>query len=194
MHFATIAEQLGKTGLCVWPNFLSPESLLKIRVDLKRIQKAQGFRRAGTGQGKGNEVRELVRRDEVHWIERAVLTKAQSILWSKIDQLKQAFNRTLYLGLSEFKGHYAVYPAGGFYKRHLDCFQQDDARVVSLVLYLNPNWKLRDGGQLRIYGATSHVDVQPIGGTLVCFMSRESEHEVLLSHGTRLSFTGWFNR
>ena len=194
MDFVAIAEQLGKTGLSVWPNFLSAESLLEIQGDLKRIQSTQGFRRAGTGQGEGNDVRDLVRRDEVHWVERAALTKAQELLWSKLDQLQQAFNRTLYLGLSEFKGHYAVYSAGGFYKRHLDCFQKDDSRVVSLVLYLNPNWQPSDGGQLRIYGTDSHVDVQPRGGTLVCFMSRESEHEVLLSHGDRVSFTGWFNR
>ena len=60
------------------------------------------------------------------------------------------------------------------------------------MLYLNRDWKPEDGGRLRIYGETSHTDIDPVGGTLVCFMSRESEHEVLESFAGRCSFTGWF--
>jgi SM-20-related protein len=45
---------------------------------------------------------------------------------------------------------------------------------------------------LRVYDATSHTDVSPVGGTLACFLSRESEHEVLESHGERFSVAGWF--
>lgn len=194
MNFVKFAEQLGKSDLCVWPNFLSSESLLEIRTDLETIQSDQGFQRAGTAQGKSKEVRDLIRRDEVHWLERATANPTQTKLWVLLDSLKQAFNRTLYLGLLEFEGHYAAYPAGGFYKRHLDSFQKDNARVISLVLYLNHNWEPQNGGMLRIYQGNSHTDIQPVGGTLVCFLSQESEHEVLLNHVKRMSFTGWFKR
>lgn len=51
-----------------------------------------------------------------------------------------------------------------------------------------------DGGRLRVYGGGSHVDVDPGGGTLVCFLSEEKEHEVLPSHAPRISFAGWFKR
>ncbi len=121
------------------------------------------------------------------------------MLWRRFDLLKAAFNRTLFLGLTDFEGHYAAYPEGGFYERHKDGFRRDSARVVSFVLYLNRDWKPADGGRLRVYtkgqsGGESHVDVDPIGGTMVCFLSGESEHEVLLNHRPRFSLTGWFNR
>jgi SM-20-related protein len=96
------------------------------------------------------------------------------------------------MGLTKFSGHYANYPIGGFYKRHLDCFQNNNSRLLSVILYLNPNWTTADGGKLRIYNQVSHVDISPIAGTLVCFLSRESEHEVLLNNAIRQSFTGWF--
>ena len=192
-----VAEQLGRTGLCICPGFLSQKALCETRADLDAIQSAGGFYRAGTGKGVRKKVNDLVRRDEIHWLDRVLGNPVQSGLWEKLDSLKQALNRTLYLGLADFEGHYAVYPEGGFYRRHLDCFRKDDARKVSLVLYLNQDWKPSHGGQLRIYSSSdsrdgSHVDVDPVGGTMVCFMSRESEHEVRLNYRPRFSFTGWF--
>lgn len=151
------------------------------------------FTRAGTGQDAG--VQNAIRRDEIHWIERENSSPmAQKKIWEKIDSLRQAFNRTLFLGLGEFEGHYASYPVGGFYQRHLDCFHEDDSRTVSLIIYLNKDWQPADGGQLRIYGKDSSHDIDPKGGTLVCFLSRESEHEVLESHAERNSFSGWFRQ
>ena len=116
------------------------------------------------------------------------------MLWIQLDSLKQALNRTLFLGLVAFEGHYALYERGGFYVKHRDSFAQDDARVVSLILYLNSDWKAADGGKLRIYRSDSWVDVEPVGGTLVCFFSQESEHQVLRSHASRISLAGWFKQ
>jgi SM-20-related protein len=153
------------------------------------------FHRAGTGQGSGRQVRDLVRNDEIHWFDRTTANPVQTALWEKLDSLKVAFNRVLYLGLNDFEGHYAVYPVGGFYRRHLDSFQQDGARKVSVILYLNQNWQRADGGELRVYKKDgTYVEVNPIGGTLVCFMSQESEHEVMPSFRVRSSFVGWYKR
>jgi SM-20-related protein len=194
MTHEMIAERLERTGLCICPDFISQQSLRETRADFDAIQKSGAFCRAGVGQG-DKQVHDLVRRDETHWLDRAAGNAVQSALFKKLDSLKVAFNHTLYLGLDVLEGHYAAYPDGGFYGRHLDCFHQDDTRVVSLVLYLNQDWKPGDGGQLRIYNKDeSHVDVVPVGGTMVCFMSRESEHEVLSCHGPRFSFAGWFKR
>ncbi|MBC7691243.1 MAG: 2OG-Fe(II) oxygenase [Methylotenera sp.] len=196
MDLESMAEQLEATGKFIDLDFFSRELILEIRADLERIQAEGTFVRAGTGQsgqGKGREVRDQVRRDEIHWLEDAIANPIQKILLGKIEDLKNTLNRTLYLGLSEFEGHYAAYPSGGFYKRHLDCFKEDDARIISLILYLNPDWKSSDGGRLRIYDLDStHVDVDPVAGTLVGFLSREHEHEVLISHADRYGFAGWF--
>ena len=191
MSCESISEQVGKTGLCIWPDFLSKESLIETRADFDEIQRSGGFVRASTGQGKDKEIRDL-RRDEVYWIDNADTNPVQNRLLNKLDLLKTELNRTLFLGITHFEGHYSAYPSGGFYRRHLDCFHKDDARIVTLVLYLNRNWKSADGGNLRIYDKDSYTDVDPHGGTLVCFLSRESEHEVLENHEPRSSFTGWF--
>ena len=145
----------------------------------------------GVGQGEKKQIQDSIRRDEVCWLERENATPAQKLLWSNFDELKITINRTLFLGLKDFEGHYAAYPAGGFYQRHLDSFTQDQSRTISIVLYLNPNWKKPDGGELRIYKKDSFIDVEPVAGTLVCFLSREVEHEVLPSATERLSFAGW---
>lgn len=194
MDFESIAAQLERTGLCVRPGFLASQPLHELSEDLDSHWREGDFERAGTGKGKGKGVRELVRRDRTFWLDRHVANPVQSKLWESLDLLQRTLNRSLFMGLADFEGHYAVYPEGGFYKRHLDCFLQDDARMVSLILYLNRDWKPEDGGLLRIYRGSSHVDVEPKGGTLVLFLSRETEHEVLLSHSPRYSFTGWFKQ
>ena len=205
--FETIADELGRTGLSVHPGFLSVSELGLVRGDLASLHESGAFRRAGTGKrraGTGEEERKgvedsSVRKDEIYWLERpdpvVDSTAAQALLWQKLDALKQALNRSLYLGLADFEGHYAIYPEGGFYRRHIDCFNNDNSRVVSLILYLNSDWRPEHGGKLRIHDRTDpggFTDVDPVGGTLACFLSRETEHEVLESHHPRLSFTGWF--
>ncbi|MGZ3742325.1 MAG: 2OG-Fe(II) oxygenase [Pseudobdellovibrionaceae bacterium] len=188
-----IAEELGSTGLCVCANFLSLDFLNEIHNDLVSVKACGGFHRAGIGQGYKNQVQDKVRRDETFWLDRTFSNSAQAKLWNQIDTLQQALNRTLFLGLNDFEGHYASYAEGGFYKRHLDCFQKNKGRIVTLIIYLNKDWHESQGGQLRIYSrGDEHKDINPQGGTLVCFLSQELEHEVLQSHAIRYSFTGWF--
>jgi SM-20-related protein len=187
----TLSSQLLSTGLCVWPNFLSKINLKKTCADFDKIKLSGAFKRACIGQGAERDINDL-RRDETFWLDDKSTNKVQINLWRQVNLLKVALNKKLFLGISSFEGHYASYPIGGFYRRHLDSFAKDDTRVVSFILYLNQNWQPTDGGTLRVYNKDHFTDVNPQGGTLACFMSRESEHEVLESHATRSSFTGWF--
>jgi len=188
-----LVEAIDKCGLGIWPNFLSPETLLETRKDFDLLKASGQFRRAGVGHGQGGTIENEVRRDEIYWLNRGDSSPIQTKLWERLDQIKQNLNRTIFLGIREFEGHYAAYAPGGFYRRHLDAFQDNTSRVVSFVLYLNLDWKPEDGGQLKVYGPDeSHTMIDPIGGTLVCFLSGESEHEVLPSKAYRASFTGWF--
>jgi SM-20-related protein len=189
---AEIAATLGHTGLCIVPDFLNITTTRAVLLDLKALKKTGQFVRAGIGQGQQYRVQDTIRRDEIFWLDELLANVAQQQLWLKINALKQALNRELYLGLKDFEGHYASYPRGGFYTRHRDSFHRDEARCVSVIIYLNPLWKTKDGGQLRVYTADHDTDIAPIAGTLVCFLSHELEHEVLLSHKNRLSFSGWF--
>ena len=196
-----IAEELGRSGLCVCRDFLSPAIIAATRADIKRVQNQKGFHRAGVGHNSDHGVHDDIRRDEVHWLERTAADgDPQTPLWKIFDNLQTAFNRTLFLGLTDFEAHYAAYPIGGFYQRHRDAFRDNlglrKPRVVSVIIYLTENWNRADGGQLRVYNDldATHIDIDPMSGTLVCFMSQDSEHEVLPSAQRRLSLAGWFTR
>ena len=69
----------------------------------------------------------------------------------RFETLRLELNRELQLGLLDFECHFAVYPPGAFYRRHLDRFATDDRRTLSCVLYLNDAWSAQDGGALRLH-------------------------------------------
>lgn len=189
-----IAEVLGQNSLCICPHFITDTFLTELQNDLMTLKNDGFFRRAGIGHEKKQDVQDTVRRDEIYWLENDGKNLVQAELWNKINILKDEFNKTLFLGLSEFEGHYAHYAAGAYYKKHFDAFQSNNKRIVSFILYLNKEWKSEDGGELRVIKNSIPMDIAPCGGTLVCFLSNELEHEVLLSHAKRLSFVGWYKQ
>ena len=85
-----------------------------------------------------------------------------------------------------------MYPIGTFYKRHLDTFQNDDSRKLSIVCYLNEeDWNEDFGGELAIYKEKETINVFPLKGRMVVFESQILEHEVKPVRRERLSITGW---
>lgn len=190
----SIAEELAVNGYAVTPDFLSPVEVDALITDLRHLQQAGEMRSAGIG--KNAEVTQSVRGDFIHWLNEATATSAQQNYLHWLEQLRQACNQTLYLGLFDFEGHFASYPPGAFYRKHLDQFQQGSLRTLTAILYLNRDWQAEDGGQLRMYlnGEDESVyrDIQPSAGTLVTFLSARHWHEVLPATRERLSVTGWF--
>src|SRR5690606_1077631 len=135
---------------------------------------------ARVGRGAGRDRRDEVRGDRIRWLDEGAAHSAETEALALLNDLRAACNRALMTGLAEFEGHFALYPPGARYARHRDRFRDDDARVLSCVLYLNERWRREDGGALRLYvDVGSHVDVAPAGGTLVAFLSDAFEHEVL---------------
>ena len=156
-----------------------------------------GFRRAGVGRGNELVIREDVRTDHVMWLSDETSTPCQKLYLDRLESLRVTLNRHLFLGLFDFEGHFAVYPEGGFYKPHVDRHRDSRDRLVSVILYLNPDWKPGDGGELRLWTTPGDqegefVIVEPKLGTLVCFLSGDYWHEVLPANKTRASITGWF--
>lgn len=149
---------------------------------------------AAVGRGPSSEIREGIRGDHIQWIDPGQAEACDSYL-RLMGSLREAINRGLFLGLEDFESHFAMYPPGAFYLKHVDRFRDDDRRMVSAVVYLNDGWLPEHGGQLRMYLENDRVqDVQPIGGCLVVFLSAEVPHEVLPATRDRLSLTGWFRR
>jgi len=176
-------------------NIFLPERLTLELVAECRKRAAEGeLTPAGVGRGRGQEVREGIRGDHIQWLEPGQAAPSDEYL-QLMDSLRQALNRGLYLGLEEFESHFALYPPGAFYLKHIDRFRDDDARTVSAVLYLNDGWLPEHGGQLRLYLDDGVIhDVQPAGGCLAVFLSADMPHEVLPATRERLSVTGWFRR
>ena len=193
-------RQLAETGWCTLPGFLPDELVLALAQDAQALYQSGQFRPAATGQGTQREVRAGLRDDAIAWLEDNPASAAQREYLSRMEELRLAANRELQLGLFDLEAHFARYPAGTRYQKHLDTFQQDSRRTLSVVCYLNADWQETEGGQLRIYldedGADEnrHVDILPEGGTLACFLSHRFAHEVLPASRQRLSLTGWFRR
>jgi SM-20-related protein len=169
------------------------KDLLKEQTDL--LNQGQ-FKKAAVGKGDQKQVRAEIRSDEVLWMDPAALSPLQVVFWEKIEELKQVLNRRCFLGLKSFEGHFARYPIGSFYKRHVDQFHAVPHRIVTVILYLNDSWTEADGGQLRMYfpqedGSERIEDVLPVGGRLVVFLSEEIPHEVMPTQKERISITGW---
>lgn len=189
-----IAEEIAVQGYAIVPAFLSAAEVAVLADDLRALQRTGDMRSAGIG--KDAEITSGIRGDFIHWIEESAATPAQQRYLQRLESLRTALNRTLYLGLFEFEGHFASYPPGTFYRKHLDQFQHDNQRALSCILYLNDDWQEEDGGQLRMYleegDDAPYRDITPHGGTLVVFLSAQYWHEVLPARRERLSITGWF--
>jgi SM-20-related protein len=180
-------------------NIFLPETLTRELAGECRKRAAEGeLAPAGVGRGPFQEVREGIRGDHIQWLEAGQVEVCDRYL-ELMDSLRLALNRGLFLGLEDYESHFALYPPGAFYRKHVDRFRDDDRRMVSAVLYLNQAWLPEHGGQLRMYlnnelQGETHYDVQPTGGCLVVFLSGEIPHEVMPSTRERLSLTGWFRR
>ena len=194
MPFSTIIDDLATRGWSLQSAFLSSDVTRQLADECRRRYAEGALAPAGVGRGEEQAVREGIRGDHIHWLEEGQAAVCDAYL-TLMDELRQALNRELFLGLEEFECHFAFYPPGAFYQTHLDRFRDDDSRCVSVVLYLNPDWRVGDGGELRLYLADgSSVDIPPRAGDLLFFLSGDFPHEVLVTQADRLSLTGWFRR
>lgn len=190
-----ILDDLEQQGWSVQEHFFSTELTQQLKETLTSFRQQGIFKQAGIGRKNDFHVEQSIRNDEITWFDEKNLTESQEKYLNITQQLQDAINQHFYLGLFELEVHFALYPANAFYKRHLDQHKNQDARILTVITYLNENWNKEDGGELQLYlkdGKT--VSVLPNAGTLVCFMSAEFEHEVLPARRERASLTGWFRK
>jgi SM-20-related protein len=192
---ASIIEQLAGQGWAVIPDFLPASLVSELATEVESCYQSGHLISAGTGQGQDKALRQEIRGDGICWLDAQQATPAQLDYLDRMEALRLEANRELQLGLFDLEAHFSRYPAGAFYRKHLDVFRADERRTLSVVCYLNKNWKAEEGGQLRLYVSDGQtVDVLPEGGKLACFVSTNTLHEVLPATRPRLSLTGWFRR
>jgi SM-20-related protein len=184
---------LDEQGWFEWPHTVSDALCQALICEATAHAAAGALHKAGVGRGAIHQVNAAVRCDEIKWL--TGQTAAQKGYLLQMAALQVALNRALFLGLFDYEGHFALYPAGGFYKKHTDSFRGAANRLVSTVLYLNPDWQADWGGALVIDSKDPQqapVVITPEMGKLVIFMSEEMPHEVLPTLHPRVSVAGWF--
>ncbi|WP_033727392.1 2OG-Fe(II) oxygenase [Pseudomonas cremoricolorata] len=190
---SAIVDDLAARGWSQQALFLPGELIRALAGECRRRSAEGELEPAAIGRGDAQTIREAIRGDRIQWIEPGDADCCDRYL-EVMDGLRQTINRELFLGLEDFECHFALYPPGAFYRRHLDRFQDDDRRMVSAVLYLNEDWQAGQGGELRMYLREGEHDVPPQAASLVVFLSGDVAHEVLPASRDRLSLTGWFRR
>ncbi|HMD29890.1 MAG TPA: 2OG-Fe(II) oxygenase [Steroidobacteraceae bacterium] len=187
-----IDADLKADGLSVQDRFLGP-SRIRALADCAQLRRARGdFTAARIGNDASLQRREEIRGDSTCWIAPPLLPAERALL-REFEHLRLQLNRDACLGLFDLELHYACYPPGAGYARHVDQPQGRGQRQVSVLLYLNEDWTPVAGGELRIFHAAGgHRDIEPIAGRLVCFLTPGREHAVLPTQRDRLSISGWF--
>ena len=135
----------------------------------------------------------IVRKNEICWITGESEAGRDWLQWTS--EMQVFLNRRLLLGLFSFESHFSHYAEGDFYKRHVDAHIGDANRVLSIVVFLNPDWLPEYAGEFVIYKDKSDQDgikVTPAFGTVVVFLSEDFPHEVLVTNRDRYAIAGWF--
>jgi len=190
--FARIIEALRTKGYIVVDEVFTLPQLRTLFIDIKNADSEQ-FHPAGIGREQDQRVNQFVRRDRICWLDASHEPVVFYLEW--MEQLRLRVNRELFLGLFDYECHYAHYPEGAFYKKHLDSFKGSSNRRLSSILYLNPAWQSSDGGELVLYAEDGEKVLQtvlPSFGKMVFFLSEEFPHEVLPAKCSRYSLSGWF--
>jgi SM-20-related protein len=197
-----LVSRIAQHGICVMDHFLPPATTLELADQVLSLSASEQMQAAGTGRTHKTINKDL-RGDNIYWLNEAEAKSAQQVYFAHMETLRQQLNQDLYLGLFALESHLALYPAGTGYKKHIDRFKGSDStqpqRQISSILYLNQDWQDSNGGHLRLYlnqesesAETPYIDIPPIAGRLVMFLSDTFYHEVLPATQDRMSLTAWF--
>jgi len=187
-----ITDALRSQGYVILQEVFSTAQLHSLLIDIKQSER-DTFHQAGIGREQAHQLNQFVRRDRIRWLDMQHEPIRFYLQWA--ERLRQHINRQLLLGLFDYECHYAHYPGGAFYKKHVDAFKGGCNRCLTTILYLNPAWQPADGGELVLYAEDdSRVlhSILPGFGNMVIFLSEDFPHEVLPTRCSRYSLTGWY--
>lgn len=187
--YSQIIDALVKDGYIIIENALHVDLALKLK---EFASNEDNFKRAGISSKSDLHVDDNRRGDKTLWLDED--DGVQSEFLSFTTELQNHLNKELYLGLSYYESHFAIYEKGDFYETHLDAFKNSKNRVVTTVYYMNEDWKKEDGGELVVYDKNNSLlaTVEPKANTLIVFLSEKFPHEVLVANKKRFSIAGWF--
>lgn len=187
--------ELAERGFGILSDAVSAPLVDQLIADCSAREASGDMARAAVGREGAHTLDTRIRQVDAAWLDGR--PDGEAAFLAMAEQLRIAINRRLFLGLFEFEAQFLTYPPGGFYKRHLDSLRGARNRVVSLVLYLNPDWQPAHGGELDVWTAPNDegapaATVAPRAGTMVLMLSEEIPHAVRAASATRRVIAGWF--
>lgn len=189
--FNTLIDSFIENKVGIANGFLNVQLAAHLKNNLTHLYQDKRMLVAGTGNQHAIVHDKLVRSDVIYWLDREHNNQYENAFFDLMDDFVAYLNLTCYTGITGYEFHYTLYEKGSFYQKHIDQFQQNGSRAYSMVMYLNADWKLSDGGELRIYHKDSQQNIAPENGRSVFFKSTDLSHEVLLTNAPRMSITGW---
>ncbi|MDZ7757123.1 2OG-Fe(II) oxygenase [Rhodohalobacter sp.] len=183
-------DKLAEDDFVVVDDFLSDEQFSLIMKFFKQAEENDHLKKAGIGTSGEFQIESSVRGDFIYWLDESRDTQLAAF-FEIVNDLISKLKRFCFLSLSGSEFHIAKYPEGSHYDRHLDQFNERSNRQITVLIYLNENWKKGDGGELVIYKEDQEIVVEPIAKRLLLFKSDLIEHEVLRTDVPRYSLTGW---
>ena len=183
-------DQLAEQDYVIVDDFISDEMFEKLMSFFQEAEENDKLKKAGIGAQQDFQLKAEVRGDFIYWLDEE-RDKELSFFFDLKDDLVESLKRFCFLSLSGSEFHIAKYPVGTFYHKHLDQFNESSNRKITVLLYLNKNWKKGDGGELVIYKDGQKIVVEPMAKRLLLFKSDTIEHEVLKTNVPRYSLTGW---
>ncbi|WP_339916285.1 2OG-Fe(II) oxygenase [Yeosuana marina] len=194
--YETIIDDISSKKYSIVDSFFTDEETNLLRQSLIEKHEKDTFKKAAIGNKLNETIVKSIRGDVILWIDETKNDASELLFFNKINDLIAYLNKTCFLGILHKEFHYALYPQGTFYKRHIDTFENDDRRKLSFVCYLNEDgWLPENGGELVLYLNENNEPVEkviyPIPGRVVIFESQLIEHEVKPVNKERLSITGW---
>lgn len=191
-----LIDMLAEQGYAVVDGFMGQLQVMALAAEARTLGQTGELQPASIGRQQTAQLNPALRGDAIRWLDEAQVSPAQTAYLNLMQDLRTQLNRQFYLNLVELETHFAVYPPGGGYTKHLDQFQASGARKISSIFYLNQDWQAEYGGQLRLYldglNPEPYLDISPLGGRLVLFDASRFYHEVLPATHERMSLTGWF--
>ncbi len=194
--YEQIISDISTQQFSIVESFFTNEEVELLRQSLIDKHEDHAFKKAAIGNRVNETIEKSIRGDMILWIDEAKADVVEQVFFNKINDLVGYLNKTCFMGILHKEFHYAVYPQNTFYQRHIDTFQNDDRRKLSVVCYLNEDgWLPENGGELVLYlnenGQETEKVIYPFPGRVVIFESQITEHEVKVVNTERLSITGW---
>ncbi|MGM0545527.1 MAG: 2OG-Fe(II) oxygenase [Bacteroidota bacterium] len=184
-------NQLTEEDIMIVDDFMPDELYHRVQRYFLQLLDEHVFNKAAIGSNQQRQIRSSIRGDFIYWLDN---NRDPDIadLFALFDEVASQLRQQLFLSLSDYEFHFALYPPKTRYEKHIDQFHGKKNRVVSMLIYLNEDWQVGDGGELKVYKSDgSKILIEPRAKRLVMFQSDSVPHEVLLTQTPRKSITGW---